>query len=432
MEKHRGSYYKIGEIIDSYGRNLEIIDLEMQRSAYPRKDGSIRRAYKRRCKYRCLKCGFENWVAEYYVHFENRGCKYCDVPQQTSLVVGVNDIATVAPNVVELLKNKDDAYRYCGSSDERIQFICPDCGQEHIKSVITVVTNGLSCQCNDGVSYPNKFMYSLWRQIGLFFRTEMSFDWSMNRRYDGYIEHNGYKIIVEQHGEQHYSKPIMANGKCRSVEEEHQNDILKRQLALDNGIDYYFEIDCRKSDADYIRKNVVDSGILEILGVDADLIDWKACDEFATSNLIKEICEFRETFKWPIIKIAEKYGFSRTTIREYLARGAKFGWCSYSASSSKENADATMFRRKSSPIHCSETGMYYDSSGVAAEEITKLGKRMIPRNIRYSAANSKPYNGYHFDFISQAEFNRIKTESPNLCVGDYFVLPQGDNNGSRL
>ena len=45
----------------------------MQRSAYPRKDGSIRRAYKRRCKYRCLKCGFENWVAEYYVHFENRG-----------------------------------------------------------------------------------------------------------------------------------------------------------------------------------------------------------------------------------------------------------------------------------------------------------------------------------------------------------------------
>ena len=429
MERHRGSHYNIGDIIDSYGRTLEIIDLEIQRKEYPRKDGSIRKSYKRRCKYKCLKCGLEHWAMEYNIHFENRGCKHCDVPQQNSLVVGVNDIATVAPDIVKLLKDKNNAVKYCATSGERIDFICPDCGQEHRKRIATVVKSGLPCQCSDGVSYPNKFMYSLWRQIGVFFRTEISFDWSMSRRYDGYIEFNGYKIIVEQHGEQHYSKPIMAKGKCRSIEEEHRNDILKRQLALDNGIDLYFEIDCRKSNVDYIRKSVIDTGILEIIGVNADSIDWKACDEFATSNLIKEICEFREQSKWPIIKIAEKYGFSRKTIREYLAHGAKFGWCSYSASSPKENTDATMFRRKSRPIHCSETGIYYDSSGVAAEEITRLGKRMIPRNIRYSAANLKPYNGYHFDFISQAEFNRIKTESPNFCVGDYFVLPQGDNNG---
>ena len=429
MERHRGSHYNIGDIIDSYGRKLEIIDLEIQRKEYPRKDGSIRKSYKRRCKYKCLKCGLEHWAMEYNIHFENRGCKHCDVPQQNSLVVGVNDIATIAPDIVKLLKDKNNAVKYCATSGERIDFICPDCGQEHRKRIATVVKSGLPCQCSDGVSYPNKFMYSLWRQIGVFFRTEISFDWSMSRRYDGYIEFNGYKIIVEQHGEQHYSKPIMAKGKCRSIEEEHRNDILKRQLALDNGIDLYFEIDCRKSNVDYIRKSVIESGILEILAVDADSIDWKACDEFATSNLIKEICEFRDQSKWPIIKIAEKYGFSRKTIREYLAHGAKFGWCSYSASSPKENTDATMFRRKSRPIHCSETGIYYDSSGVAAEEITRLGKRMIPRNIRYSAANLKPYNGYHFDFISQAEFNRIKTESPNLCVGDYFVLPQGDNNG---
>ena len=69
--------------------------------------------------------------------------------------------------------------------------ICPDCNRIHKNKLIhDVYNNGLlTCPCQDGWSYPNKFMYSLLEQIGVDFQAEKIFDWSDGRKYDDYIEY---------------------------------------------------------------------------------------------------------------------------------------------------------------------------------------------------------------------------------------------------
>ena len=51
------------------------------------------------------------------------------------------------------------------------------------------------------MSYPNKFLFSFFEQLGANFTPEKTFDWSENRRYDDYIIlPNGETLICENHG----------------------------------------------------------------------------------------------------------------------------------------------------------------------------------------------------------------------------------------
>lgn len=45
-------------------------------------------------------------------------------------------------------------------------------------------------------------------------------------------------------------------------------------MALAHGIKNYFEIDCRNSDIGFIKNNIINSGLLEILNVKEKDINW--------------------------------------------------------------------------------------------------------------------------------------------------------------
>ena len=417
--------YNIGDKIDTFERNLVIIDRKYVDNVRF-KDGKRYNEHRKYYKYKCLNCNNEDWVIEYTLNdSQHCGCNACCYPPK-KLVQGINDIATTNPWMIKYFDNPDDANKYFKFSKEKKNMRCPDCGRIHknIRIYDVYRNKGLSCPCGDGWSYPNKFMYSLLEQLGVDFEAEKIFDWSDNRKYDDYIKYNGLKIITEQHGLQHYEGCINPNS--RTLEEEKENDEYKRQLAIKNGIDKYFVINSSISSLEHMKNSILKSGLLSLFNKSVGDINWELCDEFATSNLAKRICDFKENNSNITIKeISKLFHISYNTALDYIKKGSKFGWCSYQMFD-----DLKMLREQNKtvsceiPIHCISTNKYYRSANLFASEYEKeYGKHLQARNIRSVCQGKRNHvNNLKFEYITQEEFNNIKLETPELVVGDFFKL----------
>lgn len=414
---------EIGDKVNSYDRNLEIINREYRpRISY--KNGKPYNKNEKWYKYKCLKCGNEDWILETALcDNQHIGCNVCST-RPKKVVPGINDIPTTAPWMAKYFENPEDATKYCKTTKQKIDFVCPDCGRHHTKAIGTVYTcHNLSCPCQDGWSYPNKFMHSVLEQIGVNFETEKSFDWSKGRIYDDYIEHNGLKIITEQHGKQHYEREINKNG--RTIKEEQENDKIKHDLAIQNNIDYYFVIDCRESTKEYIKNSILNSGLFSILNINPNDIDFNKCDEFATSNMTKQICEYKNSHSDMTTKeIAKLFHISYKTANDWVKKGAKLGWCTY------EKFDDLKLRYQredipvnNCPIHCITTDTYHRSATKFVEYYQSLtGKKLCARNIRSVCTGKRNHvNNMKFEYITQEQFNQLKEKYPDKVYGELFV-----------
>ena len=83
-----------------------------------------------------------------------------------NVVIGVNDIATTHPHVIELLANKEDAYKYTFGSHKKVLTKCPVCGATKEMVIEDFIRRGVSCKkCGDSISYPNKFAHEFFDQL---------------------------------------------------------------------------------------------------------------------------------------------------------------------------------------------------------------------------------------------------------------------------
>lgn len=421
MGKVYGKFkHEIGDIISDYGRNLTIIDREYK-DGIQTKNGKEYNVHKKWYKYRCNNCGNEDWVIEYaLINKQHIGCNACCVPPK-KVVTGINDISTTATWMMKYIKNKEDAYTHHKSERVEIEFICPDCGRTIMKSISNVYcAKGIACPCSDKYSYPNKFMHSVLEQAHVNFTPEKVFDWSEKRIYDDYIEHNGLKIITEQHGQQHYTKQFNAKG--RTLEEEQENDKLKYDLAMANGIDYYFVIDCRESDRDYIKNSICSTDLLSVLGVTESDIDWVKCDEFATSNFTRTMCEYINVH--PELKsseIAKVFSVPASTIHGCNIKGKKLGWID-DIDKHKYLREHNRIAGNTKPIYCTNNGKYYRDSYAVCNDIFPTTNEARSKRLRKHIFHNKPYCGYTFKYITQEEFNNEKRRTPDKCVGDFFYI----------
>ena len=414
---------EIGDKVNSYDRNLEIINREYRpRISY--KNGKPYNKNEKWYKYKCLKCGNEDWILETALcDNQHIGCNVCST-RPKKVVPGINDIPTTAPWMVKYFENPEDATKYCKTTKQKIDFVCPDCGRHHTKAIGTVYANhNLSCPCQDGWSYPNKFMHSVLEQIAVNFETEKSFDWSKGKIYDDYIEHNGLKIITEQHGKQHYEREINKNG--RTIKEEQENDKIKHDLAIQNSIDYYFVIDCRESTKEYIQNSILNSGLFSILNINPNDIDFNKCDEFATSNMTKQICEYKNSHSDMTTKeIAKLFHISYKTANDWVKKGAKLGWCTYEKFDDlKLHYQREDMPVNNCPVHCITTDTYHRSATKFVEYYRSLtGKKLCARNIRSVCTGKRNHvNNMKFEYITQEQFNQLKEEYPNKVYGELFV-----------
>lgn len=323
-KKSMGYRFEIGYKLKDEKRDFVLID----RVTKERERGKYIENVKM-YKYKCNKCGYDNYWIDENSLLRDRGCPVCCVPSKL-IVEGINDIPTTDNWMVKYFQGGyDEARLYSNCSAVKINMICPHCKRVS-KNKIAIsnlyTKNGFGCHCSDGKSYPEKFIFNMLEQLNCKFETEKSnFDWlESNIRYDFYIEH--YKCIIETHGEQHYRY----TGRGRSLKEEQENDNFKKEKAINNGIVNYIVLDCRNSNLEWVKKSIIDSNLQSLLDFKDGDVDWLKCHEFALGNLIKDVCYYkRENMEATTTEIGCFFKLQKGTIARYLKKGSKLGWCEY-------------------------------------------------------------------------------------------------------
>lgn len=329
MKKEIKWFYEIGQTIRDDKRNIIISNREFRMRKYKNEKSKYEKKEKW-YKYTCNKCGWtEGWIEEYSLSQQNNGCSCC---ANRTVVEGYNDIPTTAPWMIPYFQGGyDEAKLYTKNSGKKVTPICPIC--KRIKDKPMIISNickrhSINCECSDKTSYGEKVIFNILEQLTLGFTTQLTYTvlkWCKNYRYDFYVP--SLNIIIETHGEQHY---IQTNRKqAKTLEEEQENDKTKKELALSNGIkeENYIVIDCRKSNLEFIKRNILNSKLGELF--DMSNINWASVEEFALSSRVKEACDLWNDGIDSTRKIGRLMKLSYPTIIRYLTKGEYIGWTTY-------------------------------------------------------------------------------------------------------
>lgn len=349
----------------------------------------------RRCKknksgkyysYTCDICGYvcdEDHMIYETSLVKGHGCSICG--GGNAVQKGINDISTVASWMLPYFKDINDAYTHSVGSRDLIDFKCTHCGYEFKKVLSRAYYSGLHCPvCEDGYSYPEKFMMSVLNQLNIDYKFQLTktiFKWCGKYKYDFYLP--DYNMIIETHGEQHYFNSGAFN---LTVNEQKQIDKDKMNLAVDNGIKY-ISVDCRYSNIDWIKNSIIKK-----LNTTFDLsnINWEICHSNGLKNIVKEVCEYYMLNNRPsTIELSKIFPYHYSTISSYLKNGAKLGWCDYDSETALK-----LSRHKSSMIKDIEVWLKNEYIGVfhGSSELIKYVKEHYNIQLRANSI-SETCNG---------------------------------------
>lgn len=397
--------FKIGACIKDNKRNLTIIDKEYRVKVSKNNKRQNLKWY----KYKCNKCRYCNgWIDEVSL-IQGIGCSVC-CPTPRIIAEGINDIPTTAPWMVKYFQGGyDEAKLYTKNSGKRIHPVCPDCGRIKNKTLRIqdiYIEHSIGCPCGDGISYPEKFIFNILEQLDVnfvFHTSTKNFKWCKNYKYDFYIP--SLNSIIETHGEQHYQETTRKGG--RTLKEEQENDNLKENLAKENGIEHYIVIDCRESELEFIKNNILSSKLNELF--DLSKIHWNKCEEFALNNLVKIVCNYKKNSpNMTVVDISEIIDLSNATVRRYLKRGNELGWCIYNTNEEKRNRNikgANNSKEKTGK----QVEIFKDKISLGrfknCHELQRQSKslfkiKLLQGNIsRVARKEMKSYKGFAFEYV---------------------------------
>lgn len=354
-------------------------------------------------KYICNNCGWTaGQMSRNNLLSNHQGCACCH-----SLVVvrGINDIPTTNPWMIPYFPGgEQEASLYTAGSTKKIKFKCPEC--EKIKTKPITINylyrnKSINCTCSDGISYPEKFIINMFDQLNVKYIHQLTnrvFTWVTKYRYDFYLPH--YNCILEIHGMQHYTN---CNYTDRTVEEEIKNDEYKKQLAFNNGITNYIELDCRYSNCEYIKNSILcNDFLLKIL--DIDKCNWEKCDIYAHNSLFIKACNLKkENPTYSTAEIGKILHLHPGTIRKYLKQGNIYKLCNYNVeeerlrSRTKDNKGAyeiNILNKDSNDI----IKTYASAKNLSENSINDFGIYFEQEQARHAAKYNKIYKGYKFKY----------------------------------
>lgn len=375
--------YNVGDIFKDNNRDIKIVERTKIKGLYKSKPNEITKNY--RCK--CNRCESEDaWINEAHLK-EGRGCPVC---HSKRISIGVNDIPTTAPWMIPYFQGGyDEAKLYTKYSNKKIFPRCPDCGEVSNRSLKIgdiYTRHSIRCSCSDGVSFPEKFMMSVLKQLNIEFKpqlTKTTFSWCDKFKYDFYI--SSVDCIIETHGEQHYKDCSWGD-----YETIHINDKKKKSVAKQNNIKNYVTLDCRKSELKWIKKSIMKSILPKLFNFTEDDVDWIKCEEDSYKNIVKEICNFKKDHaEMTATDITPYFNVDRSTIGKYLHKGEKLGWCTYNGCNKyvevfKDGISLGKFRsaKELSSLSEKEFGVYLHP---------ELIKRVCRKETEF-------YKGYYFEY----------------------------------
>lgn len=352
--------------------------------------------------------------------------------------IGFNDFNTKHPEYINWLENINEGLTHTASSGDVTNWTCPHCHHKMKKSFALVHTNGITCPCcDDGYSYPNKFMFNLLLQIKdnfNFLDREYRPDWctfQINNkecygRYDIYFILHNKKYIVEMDGGLGHGNRIRSDSNV-TQDESLLRDKIKDDLATQHGIQV-IRIDCNYETHDrfeYIKNNICNSMLSKI--IDISILDFDSANiKSLESMLVKSVTYWNNNMT--IAEIANELSVHECTVTNYLKKAKKYGICdSYSAKESK-------YRAMSNAVVCITTGKHFRSIAdganyynITATDISKCCRRTITFGGWYNGQKliwmyEKDYNKYPKDKLSEyvPKENEAVTKVVCLNTGEVF------------
>lgn len=283
-------------------------------------------------------------------------------------------------------------------------------------------------------SYPEKFIAELLKQLKINCIKEKVFSWSKNikhvniklsgdKRYDFYFVLNNKEYLVEANGRQHYEESGFSSCNGKTLNEEIENDQIKKQLALLNGFneDTYIVIDCRKSELEFIKNNILNSQFNKIFNLSQ--IDWNNIHKNVYYANIKPICDLFNSGVINPRDIAEKSNISQDTVRRYLKIGTNLGMCNYNPNINKNNAiNFRNFDYKKST--CITNNIEYNSLQEASEIYKLQYTNMSANCLGKRNYCGKDINGNELKWLYLDDYNYIIENITKNPIEDYILVKQ--------
>lgn len=358
-------------------------------------------------RHNCDKCNYHTWKVAPIGLLQGQGCPVCSGREAK---LGINTIWDTDRWMVDLVGvSEEDAKKYSSRSGQKIKVKCPDCRREKRIMISQIYRNkSISCSCGDGKSYPEKFVMNLLEQLNVDFEIEYSPKWIRPKRYDFYIKN--INCIIETHGEQHYFKKFsMSNS--RTIKQEQINDKYKKEIALQNGVKHYIELNCRESNLEWIKNSIVNSELSKLF--DLSNINWLKCSKFANSNRVKEICNYWNNKREDetTSDIGRKFDLTPQAINKYLKKGTKLGWCEYEPK--KELKKSARKKGKNSKMveifkDNKSLGVFESCSELARQSEKLFEKELIIGGISQVCRGTKSqYKGFTFKYVEEDNNSNI-------------------------
>lgn len=354
-------------------------------------------------KYTCNVCGWtKGWIEESKLTTSKKGCSCC---ANRTAVLGINTIWDTHKWLVDdfgLYEEFAKTNTY-GVKDKGI-FICKDCGNILKKNTRDVIERkSIGCTCGDGRSYPEKFMTNILVQLDIGFMTQLNkttFKWCDKYKYDFYIPKNN--MIIETHGIQHYEKK---KGFYKTLGEEQENDRCKEKLARENRIENYVVIDCRYSDLEWIKDNILKSKLNELF--DLSKINWLKCEESALKNTVKEVCEYwkNKNDNETTNDLAKIFKCSRSAITQYLKNGTKLGWVNYDEKIEMKKSAIKNGKSNCKRVLIFKDGVMIHKSFESCNALARVSEELFGVKLTANGISSvctgkiKQHKGYTFKYI---------------------------------
>lgn len=388
--------YSVGEKING------LIILESKRAMFGNKK---LKAY----SYKCSKCGYIGDIRE-DVLSKGASCPCCCIPPRI-IVENINSLVAKKETkwMIPLFENGyDEAKLYSKGSTKKIKHICPYCGKQQTiaRPIYQLYSNMPKCEfCGRGRSYPERLVTSLLNSLNIEFiaqLTSTTYKWCDNKRYDFYIP--SLNMIIETHGEQHYKDTNRTK-----LNEVANNDKEKEILALNNGIIHYIVLDCRHSDFDFIRQNIISSDLIKLLNSD---IEWDIVRKMTNDTLTIQMWEYWNSLSEPIsiTKFAEKFEVSRQVAKDVLQEGFAQNKLQFSMDDILNKNIKERNERAKGIANKAKVAIYKD--GLLLGEFESMhelerkseelyGTKLITSKISLVCDKDKKYKGFNFKKIAR-------------------------------
>ena len=181
-------------------------------------------------------------------------------------------------------------------SHENADFYCQECGRVvKDKSIHTVYQRQyVPCPyCTNGISYPERYLMSVLTQMNVPFEHQYTvrFERAGRKsffRYDFYDREKN--LVIETHGAQHFLPGIFEYYGGYSLETIQKIDRQKAETAREVLKAEYVDLDCRKSEAAWIQKQIIE----KLFFYPLEYVDWKQVEQDTKKSILMKIIALRK------------------------------------------------------------------------------------------------------------------------------------------